>query len=158
MKTSTHNGSCCGINHIHGFSIYYLSEGWTQERLDKANATQLAALETQLNQRKGWIGGGIMAEVVLTQNQKAVWHNALLNRGFTLVNSFFNGNSGNDLFVYHKAPPARGVGPYERFTQMEELSDTLVVVGDWVGERPDMNAPAAARAPLLQQAFDVVDL
>lgn len=135
MRSSPHGGYCCGISHINGFGTAYLDSYMTQERLDTKNNNNLRTLNSLLEDQNGWRGEAILAEVVLREHQNRVWSNVLLNRGFKLVNSFFNANSGNNLYIYHKAPPTKPhlntSVRFDDYTQIEELSNSPEVVGDW---------------------------
>ena len=135
VEVYNHGGGCCGVQHVQGFSAFYEEKSFPKERVDKCNSSSISSLDSIISGNRGWVGKAILAEVVLTEEQKAVHGNALLNRGFHIVSSFHNNNSGNNVYIFHKAPPPKkeGMAFLNKYKQLEELSQTPEVVGEWGG-------------------------
>lgn len=121
MKIAFHGGKCCGIKTLHvmggnpeqlfsaapggGFSgvdaqggdvssahnfyPYALPEESGAKRIDR----YLEYLS--LKRPKG------LVEVTLAYSMQSLWEPALFDRGFKLVSTFVNSNSGNECRVYH---------------------------------------------------------
>lgn len=124
MRLLFHGGMCCGIKHLKGFDKPENKVG-AQEKKRLRNEDQFgyavnseldfftdeAPVETQL-QRLDRILAFVkkqrprgIVEVVLAKghyiDQPGHWNDILINRGFKVVNSCKNSNSGNKIFVYH---------------------------------------------------------
>jgi hypothetical protein len=157
MNRYDHGGYCCGMKHLAGFDACFVEPYFTQTRVDKRHREVLRDLTLKLEAENGYFGGGTLVEVVLQNYQNDVWGNVLLNRGFKLVNSFFNNNSGNNVYIYHKAPPTKPTGEVHRpYKQHEELSENPEVVGDW--QRPQSTTPPPRYAPMTPPDVHIEDL
>lgn len=97
VQLVSHGGRCCGIHHIHGFHANRVEE-------DIRQIDQWLVQNDQFYQNR-------TLEIVLTDNQcRTMEHNllpALAERGFVLVSSFYNGNSGNICNVFHRVRDRR---------------------------------------------------
>lgn len=126
MRLLFHGGLCCGIKHIRNFSTYTddmlpaVAAGTVRNHDQYGHAvnseldffTEEAPIESAIDRLDRLLAfcdkkrpSGII-EVTLAKglyiDQLKVWEGELLKRGFKLVNSCYNSNSNNRVFVYHR--------------------------------------------------------
>lgn len=98
MQYSRHGGGCCGVRHLNGMSPFDVN-------LFKNLLTGQFGL-ADLPPDKGLI------EVILneTQCKEHPWGLKMLEyAGFALVNAFYNSNSGQYCYVFHRADVVRHI-------------------------------------------------
>lgn len=87
-----HGGRCCGIYHIYGFNLNRVQE-------------DLLQIDQWLVNDQGFYQGRTL-EVVLNEDQCDTGRETLLpglaERGFVLTSAFYNTNSGNNCYVFHR--------------------------------------------------------
>lgn len=87
-----HGGRCCGIYHIYSFSLNRVQE-------------DLRRIDQWLVGDNGFYQGRTL-EVVLNEDQCREGRDTLLpglaERGFVLTSAFYNTNSGNNCYVFHR--------------------------------------------------------
>lgn len=94
-----HGGGCCGMTHIRDF---YTSVSFDMKRLATCINTTLDELRADngIDDDKPF---GHLFEVVLTDQQMQTYSEAMKEKGFRLVNRFYNANSGNYCNILHLA-------------------------------------------------------
>lgn len=94
LQIARHGGRCCGIHHIYGFS---LAGDRVQEDLQR--------IDQWLINNQGFYQGRTL-EIVLNESQCREGQDTLLpglaERGFVLTSAFYNTNSGNNCYVFHR--------------------------------------------------------
>lgn len=106
MQFRSHGGQCCGIVHIYNME-------WPGGNDGHANALNLLnkKITEVLSRRYGVVNGraywgskpwNCLIEVVINRYQYVKWAPVLVERGFKLVTTFDNSNSGGTTcFVFH---------------------------------------------------------
>lgn len=97
MHINEHGGHCCGIKHILGFPTMASERAVSDFNILVGDF--LAEVDEGEESEEN--GGTMLLEAVLTDYQLAQWGKILTGKGFKLVNSFTNVNSGNDCNIYH---------------------------------------------------------
>jgi hypothetical protein len=130
MKHVSHGGLCCGIGTIYSFygpetvlpgitaeaatappmagrtgSYYTLPR--PAETTHQRFLAYLAENDSQPSLRGGLKSG--LLEAVLRDSQRPKWEQILLDNGFKMVTEFYNSNSGNQVFVYHRVRDGRNL-------------------------------------------------
>lgn len=121
LSVNEHGGGCCGVTHLHGFPTQITSESKRVKKdcVDLILAGISEALEYNYghafdaaaedddddidDDKRAEVKAAWTAciEVVITDDQKKLWHEPLLLTGFELMTSFKNRNSGNVCNIYH---------------------------------------------------------